>query len=148
LNWAAVLGFLLVGILVPADVAQAQAPISLPGAVFVQAVKHPPPLWEQIYHEVEKCVGHKGKFKDVRWFVTAQPWAKEPGDTTYGMWRLSGGKSSIIVARGDTGVVRHESLHDIAYHAGFRPFRMAGDSTTNPEHPTPAFGKCAERYKK
>jgi hypothetical protein len=124
-------------------VAQAQG--SLPGAVFVQRVEHPPAIWERIYKEVEKCVGFKGKFKAIKWYITAAPWESDNG-TTYGMWRISNGKSSIIVAHGDTAVVRHESLHDILWYNGFRPFHMAGDNSTNPEHPMPPFGKCAERY--
>jgi hypothetical protein len=140
---AFVLGWLLVGLLVPADVAQAQH-----GAVFVMAVEHPPAIWERIYHEVETCVGKKGKYKDVRWFVTAEPWTDAEGNKTYGMWRMSGGKALIVVAHADTAVVRHEVLHDILWRNGFRPFRMAGDNSTNPEHPMPPFGKCAERYAK
>jgi hypothetical protein len=141
---AVLLGFILATVV--ASVAQAQQAGSLPGAVFVQAVEHPPALWERIYKEVEKCVGKRGKFKAVKWYVTAQPWMDSTTGKTYGMWRIANGKPSIIVAHGDTGVVRHESLHDILWANGFRPIHLSWDNSTNPEHPMPPFGKCAERF--
>jgi hypothetical protein len=116
--------------------------------VFVQSVEHPPELWRRIYAEVEKCAGVKGKFKAVKWYVTAQPWVDSTNGKTYGLWRISNGRPSIIVAHGDTAVVRHEALHDILWRSGFRPFRMVGDNSTNPEHPMPPFGHCAERFAK
>jgi hypothetical protein len=159
---AFVLGFVLAGLLVPADVAQAQQPATgLPSIVYVTRVI-PPIEWRIIYQEVERCVGQRGDYDSVEWYVTNSPWQGAHG-TTMGLWRAPGKdreivvpwgiryetiNRKIVVVRNDTLVVRHEALHDILHRNGFRPKRAASDSTTNPEHPMPPFGKCAERYAK
>jgi hypothetical protein len=118
--------------------------------LFISAVDKPPAAWEAIYRQVEECTGKKGKYKAVHWYTTPQPWEGGNGKT-WGLWWRSRetGKHSIIVSLGDsalvTALVRHEALHDILWRAGFRPFRMPADSSNNPEHPMPPFGKCAKR---
>lgn len=122
---------------------EAQSRYSYP-AIIVEEI-NPPTLWEAIYHEVEDCVGmKKGRFKAIRWFVTPEPWG--PADNlTWGLWHASGGQPRIVIAARDTGVVRHEALHDILWRNGFKPFRVPADSSNNPEHPMPPFGTCAKR---
>jgi hypothetical protein len=114
-------------------------------AVYVEEIE-PPDSWEAIYHEVEDCVGmKKGKYKDIRWFVSKAPWG-QGRNRTWGLWHASGGEVRIIVAAYDTAVVRHEALHDVLHRNGFKPFRIPADSSTNPEHPSPPFGTCAKRW--
>lgn len=122
---------------------EAQSPAAYP-AIVVEEVE-PPPLWETIYHEVEDCVGmKKGKFREVRWYVTATPWGTGR-NRTWGLWYITSGEPRIIVAAYDTSVVRHEALHDVLWRNGFKPFRIPADSSNNPEHPMPPFGTCAKR---
>ena len=143
---AFVWGFLLVGLLVPADVAQAQDRTSLPGAVFVQRVEHPPDLWRRIYREVEVCVGHKGKFEAVRWYVTAQPWTNQRGDTTYGMWHRSGDKPIIIVAHDrylldelPTQVIEVGAGHAVRYLGNYEDYVRAKENAA--AQPPPPSGR-------
>lgn len=114
-------------------------------AIFVEEVENPPTVWETIYHEVEDCVGLKGKYKAVQWYVTTAPWESGTG-LVYGLWSGGKGRARIIIAAYDTAVVRHEVLHDILHRNGFKPFRLPADNSTNPEHPQPPFGTCAKRY--
>jgi hypothetical protein len=142
MNWGALISCLVVAMLVPADVAQAQEHSLV---VYVYAVE-PPPEWERIYHEVEACTGMRGKFTDVHWSVSTGPWQAKRG-LVQGMWRLTGGKRHIIVARRDTAVVRHEALHAILHRNGFGPDRTgAGEMDNAPEHPAEYFGRCARRF--
>jgi hypothetical protein len=50
-------------------------------------------------------------------------------------------RSQIIAVAADTALLRHEMLHDVLYHSGWRAHRTPADSGSNaPEHPSPPFG--------
>jgi len=122
--------------------AQEAAPENLPAVVYVTPVT-PPAIWEQIYHEVEQCLGHTGDFAGIRWFVTSTAW-RGPNGRADGLWMArADGRRDIVVARGDTAVVRHEIVHDLLWHRGPHDERAA---TSSEVHPVPPFGRCAKEY--
>jgi hypothetical protein len=115
------------------------------GALYVTQVEHPPALWEQIYHETERCLKKTGDYGDVQWYTTTVPWDRGNNrGLTWGLWRDMDGPNQIIVVLGDTALIRHESVHDILARNGFQPDKRSGAS--DPEHPSPEFDVCARHY--
>jgi len=120
---------------------------TMPHVVFVFQVE-PPKEWREIYTEVEKCMNKRGDFAGVEWFVTSAPMLGAFGGKVWGLWHVSrDGQRKILAYHGQSGIIRHEIIHDILYLNGFKSRRTPADSlTTDPEHPMPPFGKCGFRY--
>jgi hypothetical protein len=142
LFWALVLGLTL-GL---AAAAHAQSPSAV---LYISRIE-PTPALAAMYHEVELCVHAKGHFKQVDWNTANAAWVDPQHGTTWGLWTRHGTRTQIIAVAGDTAILRHEMLHDVLYHSGWRPHRTPADSGSNaPEHPSPPFGgagDCARRF--
>ena len=92
---------------------------------------------------MEKCLGLRGDFSKVQWYITPQPWVDglHGAAVTYGLWRPP---HRIIVNAPDvldSALVSHESVHDILGSNGLQ-------SPENP-HPKPFFGPrgCAAEFR-
>lgn len=108
----------------------------------------PPANYRDWYGEAEKCVGMKGDYDKVHWFVNPTPW----GHTTFAqfyVYRDSLGfprQEEITISVGlwlDSMIVIHESIHDILWRNGWSAPSTKGVSLSQLEHPSPPFGKCA-----
>ena len=123
------IGWLLVGLLVPADVAQAQKVTGSakyhwppPGAVKVT----PDSLWLVQYAEAEACLGWKGNAARVHWYVVpGDSFHDAEGREVIGYWVEP---HKIYLAAGNTRLrwlAKHESLHDLLQN-GLHPTGVFG----------------------
>jgi hypothetical protein len=118
-----------------------------PSAVLYISRIEPTPALAALYHEVETCMHVKGHFKQVDWYAATASWNDPQRGTTWGLWTRHGTRTQIIAVAADTALLRHEILHDVLYHSGWRVHRTPADSGTNaPEHPSPPFADCARRF--
>ena len=93
------------------------------GAPFV-----PPDRYAMWYAEMEACVGRRGRYDKVRWFVLDSTIAAR--HAMYGVWQPPHGIYLAGPAVASEAVVRHEMIHDLI---------GAG-------HPVPPFDACAPRW--
>lgn len=94
------------------------------GSVEVGALTPIPPRanWDDIYRDVESCIGVRGDFGRVEWFRTDRI-SDRRGEPSGGAWLVAEGRPHGIaflddLLDGGTGgsvsdVVRHEAIHEI-----------------------------------
>ncbi len=139
-RWVAFTVFLLLAF-------AATLPAQTPSPVLYIQRMEPTPAMAAMYREVETCMHTKGAFKQIDWNTASMSWVDPQKGTTWGLWSRRGTRSRIIAVAGDTAILRHEMLHDVLYHSGWRAHRTPADSGSNvPEHPSPPFGDCARRF--
>lgn len=88
----------------------------------------PPDRYAVWYAEMEACVGRRGNYDKVRWFVLDSTIAAR--HAMYGVWQPPHGIYLALPAVASEAVVRHEMVHDLI---------GAG-------HPVPPFDACAPRW--
>lgn len=139
-RWVAFTVFLLLAF---AASLHAQAPSAV---LYISRIE-PTPEMAAMYREVETCMHAKGAFRQVDFYAAGAPWVDPQHGTTWGLWTRHGARTQIIAVAGDTAIMRHEMLHDVLHHSGWRVHRTPADSGSNaPEHPSPPFSDCARRF--
>jgi hypothetical protein len=104
----------------------------------------PQPEYARWYSSAERCLGMKGAYAKVQWFVTPGPWTdhRHGNGLTYAVWRPP---HKIILNRPeamDSTLVIHEAVHDILGANGIDQSRDEDQG-----HPLPYFdGRCTYRY--
>lgn len=117
---AVILALLLLGCDMPTAFERLPRSFTVHGATEI----HAPASWAAEYAAAEDCVGIRGDFDGVRWFLADSiVWQ---GQRFIGMWTS---RREIFLKRRalDARLVRHESLHDILRTGS---------------HDHPAFGIC------
>jgi hypothetical protein len=111
--------------------------------IYVTEIR-PQPEYARWYSSAERCLGMKGAYAKVQWFVTPGPWTdhQHGNGLTYGVWRPP---HKIILNRPeavDSTLVIHEAVHDILGANGIDQSRDEDQG-----HPLPYFdGRCTYRY--
>jgi hypothetical protein len=98
---------------------------------------------KHFYRAAEKCLGLKGNYARVRWFLTPKPWSDgQHQGLTYGMWREKSPKNKITLnaaEANDSVLIVHESTHDI--------LSRHPEITDTALHPMPYFdGRCSPEF--
>jgi hypothetical protein len=105
---------------------------------------HPRPEYDRWYASAERCLGLRGAYTKVQWFVAPSPWSdhRHGNGLTYGVWRPP---HKIILNRPealDSTLVIHEAVHEILDANGIDQSREEDQG-----HPFPYFdGRCTYRY--
>ena len=115
--------------------------VTTTGVLFLTPFQ-PPKEYVRWYKAMEECLGLKGDYAKLRWFVVPAPW-KEPdakaNETTHGFWHDG---YIVVNAKGwrDSVLVSHETVHDILSYQNL--------TDTISGHPAAFFraGGCATRY--
>jgi hypothetical protein len=136
MNWAAVLGFLLVGILVPADVAQAQLPTS--GLMILRDSLYdvdsitthqydPPDVYAAWWIEVQVCVGlrsQKNARRDFAWIAVPGHGFMVKGSGPYIGYAAVERSNFLILAKYTTN--KRLVMHEMAHALTWENFRTTG----------------------
>jgi hypothetical protein len=101
----------------------------------------PPSEYARWYADTERCVGLKGNYQKVRWYMAPSAWTG-PNGITYGMWQDGHRITLNLPEAMDSTLVMHEAMHDI----------LAVNDLDDPKEPHPPayFGadKCVFRFHK
>ena len=96
------------------------------------------------YASAERCLGMRGAYAKVQWFVAPAPWSdgRHGNDLTYGAWRPPHKITLNLPEAMDSTLVIHEAVHDILGANGIDQSRDEDQG-----HPPPYFdGRCTYRY--
>ena len=111
--------------------------------IYVREIR-PQSEYARWYASAERCLGMRGAYAKVQWFVAPAPWSdhRHGSGLTYAAWRPP---HRIILNRPDamdSTLVIHEAVHDIL---GVNEIDQ--DREADQGHPMPYFdGRCTYRY--